>query len=234
MDRRKAVLGAIAGQVRPSDATALLAIANATANTDIELRGLAVDRLGETRNQAILPQLWALFDTINGGEANQEFTLRWKAGEAILKLGGPGIIPTFVQHLSTPRTAARGAPAFEGYTFGEINGYALTIGDFSPPPRDVMRGLLANANPYVKSMALLFLGARGEAADAARLAAAASDTTPITGPGWNAALLGATPPAGQTATVGRVAQKAQETLRRTLQPSQQGPGGAPAAAPAAP
>lgn len=207
MARRKLVLSGIAGQVRANNASALLAIVTATQNTDLELRGLAVDRLGETRASTVLPQLWTLFDSTNGGEQNQEYVFRWKVGEAILKIGGPSIIPTFVQHLTQPRNTPRGAPPFEGYTYREINGYALTIGDFSPAPRDVMRGLLANPNPYVRAMALLFLGAKGEATDLPRMDALVNDQTAIAGPGWQAE---------QVQTVGQVAMRAREALRRTL------------------
>lgn len=211
LERRKIALSTIQGHVSRENAAALLAIAtNATPPNDVELRGLAVDRLGETQDTSVLPQLWTLFDTTNGGEANSEYLLRWKTGEAILKLGGASIIPTFVQHLAATRAVARGAPAFEGYTYSEINGYAVAIGDFAPPPRAVMREHLANSNVYVRAMALLFLGIKGEAADAARIEALQNDTTPISGPGWSEQNL---------ANLGAVARRAREALRRVLTPT---------------
>ncbi len=210
LERRKTSLSTIQGHVSRDNAAALLAIAtNATAPTDVELRGLAVDRLGETQNTTVLPQMWTLFDTTNGGEANSEYMLRWKLGEAILKLGGAAIIPTFVQHLAAVRAVPRGAPAFEGYTFSEINGYAVAVGDFAPPPRAVMREQLTNTNVHIRAMALLFLGTKGEAADAARIEALQSDQTAVTGPGWSVQ---------QIANVGAVARRAREALRRTLSP----------------
>jgi hypothetical protein len=211
LERRKTSLSTIQGHVSRDNAAALLAIAtNTTAPADVELRGLAVDRLGETQNTTVLPQMWTLFDTTNGGEANSEYMLRWKLGEAILKLGGAAIIPTFVQHLAATRAVPRGAPAFEGYTFSEINGYAVAIGDFAPPPRAVMREQLTNANVHIRSMAVLFLGTKGEAADAARIEALQSDTTAITGPGWSAQ---------QLTNLGGVARRARESLRRALTPT---------------
>jgi hypothetical protein len=211
LERRKAALSAIRGQVNQGNANALLALATSTANgADIELRGLAVDRIGETQSAAVLPQLWPLFNGTNGGEANGEFTLRWKVGEAILKLGGAAIIPTFVQNLAATRATPRGQSAFEGYTFREINGYAVAIGDFAPPPRDVMRQQLNHPNVYVRSMALLFLGIKGDASDAARIEALQADSTAIAGPGWSAE---------QLTTLGAVARRAREALRRTLTPA---------------
>lgn len=224
LERRKTSLSTIQGHVSRDNAAALLAIAtNAAAPNDIELRGLAVDRLGETQNTTVLAQMWTLFDTTNGGETNSEYMLRWKLGEAILKLGGAQIIPTFVQHLATPRVAPRGAPAFEGYTFSEINGYAVAVGDFAPPPRAVMREQLSNPNVHIRSMALLFLGGKGEAADAARIEALQTDATAITGPGWSTQHL---------ENLGAVARRAREALRRTLNPGTAA-GASDAGAPAA-
>lgn len=210
LERRKTALSAIQGQVRPEDAPALMALAtNAGPGSDIELRGIAVDRIGESRNQAMLPQLWTIFDSTNGGEANSEYVLRWKVGEAALKLGGAAIVPVFMQHLAAVRTVPRGAPPFDGYTFREINGFAVALGDFSTPPRDVMRQNLASPNVHVRALALLYLGSKGEASDAARLEAQQADQTPITGPGWSAETL---------TNIGAVARRARESLRRALSP----------------
>src|SRR5207253_2663198 len=81
--------------------------------------GRPTDRLGETRDPAAIAPILTIFDNTNGGTANDEYTLRWKAGEAVLKLGGASFIPTFAQHLTATRPAA-----FTGYTFAEINGEA--------------------------------------------------------------------------------------------------------------
>jgi hypothetical protein len=206
LERRKTALAAVQGQVRREDATALLALATA-AGTDIELRGLAVDRLGETRNADILPQLWTIFDSTNGGETNNEYVLRWKVGEAALKLGGAASVPTFVQHVGAVRATPRGQPAFEGYTFREINGFAVALGDFSVPQRDVMRQHLTSANVHVRALAILYLGNKGDASDAARLEALQTDQTAIAGPGWATE---------QLTNIGAVARRAREALRRAL------------------
>jgi hypothetical protein len=214
-ERRKAVLSAIQGHVRREHAPALLALATSTAaDVDAELRGIAVDRLGETQNATVLPQLWTLFDTSNGGEANNGYVLRWKVGEAILKLGGTSIVPTFVQHLGATRATPRGGTPFEGFTYVETNGYAVAIAELTPPPREVVRQQLGHPHVHVRAMALLFLGTKGEAADAARLEALVSDTTAITGPGWTQQ---------NVATIGAVARRARESLRRALNPTAPAP-----------
>jgi hypothetical protein len=240
LDRRKMALTAMAGTVTTAHTQRLLAIATCgqaaaapdpaahhghdppppaapAAPCDIDLRGLAVDRVGETRDRAVLPQLFGLFDTANGGAADQGFMYRWKLGEAVIKLGGASVLPEFMQHLGTPRPAP-----FAGFTFAEINGEAQAIGDLAPPPRAVMRGYLTpnNATP-VRVLAMMFLGVRGEQQDLATLQTYATDATPVTGVGWDEAAL-------QLTTVGAVARRTRNTLEQTLRQGQGGAAGATA------
>lgn len=208
IERRKLALTAMANTVSTSHAQRLLGIVNCAAatpptNCDIELRGIAVDRLGETRERAILPQLFGLYDTANGGAADQSFTLRWKLGEAIIKLGGATVIPEFVQHLS----ATRPAP-FAGFTFAELNGEAQALGDLAPPPRESMRAYLStNHAVQVRVLAMMFLGIKGEEADLAALQPFTTEATPVTGEGWTDA---------QLTTVGAVATRTRTSLQQTL------------------
>jgi len=239
LDRRKMALTAMAGTVTATHTQRLLAIATcgqapAAADPahhghdpappaapatpcDVDLRGLAVDRVGETRDRAVLPQLFGLFDTANGGAADQGFMYRWKLGEAVIKLGGPTVIPEFMQHLGAPRAAP-----FAGFTFAEINGEAQAIGDLTPPPRAAMRGYLTpnNAVP-VRVLAMMFLGVRGEQQDVATLQTYAADPAPVTGVGWDEPQLRLT-------TVGAVAQRTRTTLEQTLRQGQGGAAGATA------
>jgi hypothetical protein len=210
LDRRKLALAGVAGQVRASDAPALMAIATNTTQTDLELRGAAIDRVGESRAPNVIPQLWQLFDTFNLGETDNAFQFRWKIGEAIIKLGTQAIIPEFARHVALPRDAARSNPPntpFEGYTYREINGYASAIGDFTPPPLAAMRALLASPSPYVRAMALLFLGSKGDASDLPRIDALLREPTVMQGGGWTQESL---------PTLGTVAVRARNTLRHAL------------------
>lgn len=205
LDRRKAALGSAQNLAPASQAQALLGIVNCATgpSCDMALRGLAVDRLGEGGNRALIPQLFALFDAQNGGVADEGFVVRWKLGEAILRLGHAEVIPDFMNHLAV----ARPAP-FAGYTFREINGEAQAIGDSNSPPRDLMRGYLgANFAPQVRALAVIFLGLKGEARDLAALDGLRADTTALTGEGWAAENVG---------TLGAVATRARESLSNTL------------------
>lgn len=211
LERRKAALGAAQNIVPASQAASLFGIVNCTPGPgcDMDLRGLAVDRLGESRDRNLLPQLFSLFDGQNGGTADNGFIVRWKLGEAIIRLGGTSVIPEFMTHLAAPRPAP-----FAGYTFREINGEAQAIGDITPPPRDVMRGFLAPSfAPQVRALAVIYLGLKGEAQDLAALEGLRADPSPMSGEGWSAEQLG---------TLGAVATRAREGLNTTLRNAQEG------------
>ncbi len=237
LERRKMALTAAAGAVTTAHTPRLLAIVNCgqaapppaarpghdpapapaapAGNCDVDLRGLAVDRVGETRDRSVVPQLFALYDGANGGAADSGFMYRWKLGEAIVKLGGPSVVPEFMQHLGLPRAAP-----FEGFTFAEINGEAQAIGDLTPPPRDPMRGYLAASHPaQVRALAIMFLGVRGEQQDLAALQGIAADAMAVTGVGWSDQ---------QLTTIGAVARRARTTLEQSLRQGQGAAAGSPA------
>ncbi len=209
LDRKKLALTAMANNVSPSHAARLITVLNCTPGPacDGDLRGLAVDRLGEARDRTILPQLFAVYDASNGGAADQSFTLRWKLGEAILKLGGAQVLAEFMQHFST----ARPTP-FAGYTFAELNGEAQALGDLTPPPRDAIRGYLVASHPVpARVLAMMYLGIKGEQSDLALLQQYASEATPVTGEGWTDA---------QLTTVGAVATRMRGSLEQALRRNQ--------------
>jgi len=216
IERRRSALAAMTGAVGAANIPALLEIYNACPagatgpQCDVELRGLAVDRLGDTRSRESIPALFTLFDQANGAAADQGFTLRWKLGEAIIRLGGSGVVPDFMTHLAMPRSAP-----FMGYTFAEINGEAQALGDISPPPRAALRAYTAATNPQpVRLLAMLFLGIKGEAQDIALLQSFAGDTTPVVGEAWSG---------DNPSTVGAVATRSKDNLQNALRAAQQAP-----------
>lgn len=226
LERRRAALTAMTGKVTVANNAGLLAIVNACPagapvggpQCDVELRGLAVDRIGETHGRDVIPTLFALFDQANGVAADMSFTLRWKIGEAILRLGGAGVLSDFMSHLAVGRPAP-----FAGFTFAEISGEAQAIGDIAPPPREALRAFTAasQAQP-VRLLAMMFLGIKGETQDIALLQSFAADATPVTGEGWGDAHL---------TTVGAVATRAKENLQQALRAAQQAPANGASAQP---
>ena len=213
------------GSVTAANNAALLAIINACpagspagVNCDVDLRGLAVDRIGETRSREVIPTLFTLFDQANGVAADLTFTIRWKLGEAILRLGGAGVLSDFMTHLAMPRSAP-----FVGFTFAEISGEAQAIGDIAPPPRDALRAFTSasHAQP-VRLLAMMFLGVKGQQADLALLQSFAGEATAVVGEGWGDAHL---------TTVGAVATRAKENLQQALRAAQQAPANGASAQP---
>ena len=222
IERRRASLAAMAGNVSAANIPALFEIvdgcpANAPPTTgpqcDVDLRGLAVDRLGETRSRDVIPRLFGLFDQANGVAADQSFTVRWKLGEAIIRLGGNAVIGEFAEHLGRPR----GAP-FAGFTFAELNGESLALGDIAPPPRAALRVRATPNNPQpVRLLAMMFLGIKGEAGDVALLQSYAAETTAVVGEGWGDQ---------QMTTVGAVATRSRDNLQQALRSAAQAANGA--------
>lgn len=213
LDRRKAALTAVTNAVNASHTATLLTIARCTPapgpnpGCDVELRGIAVDRIGETHDRTVVPTLFQLFDENNGTTADQGYVVRWKLGESILRLGGATILPEFMQHLGRDRGAG-----FAGFTFVEINGEAQAIGDMNPAPRDAMRGYVVSTNPLpVRALAMMFLGIKGEQRDLDTLQGMTTEATPVTGEGWSDA---------QLTTIGAVARRAREGLQSTLRQGQ--------------
>ncbi len=225
IERRRAALTAMTGSVTAANNAALLAIVNACpagsaagGNCDVDLRGLAVDRIGETHSREAIPTLFSLFDQANGVAADMTFTIRWKLGEAILRLGGAGVLSDFMTHLAIPRSAP-----FAGFTFAEISGEAQAIGDIAPPPRDALRAFTSGSHAQpVRLLAMLFLGVKGQQADLALLQSFAGDATAVVGEGWGDAHL---------TTVGAVANRAKENLQQALRAAQQAPANGASAQP---
>lgn len=218
IERRRLALTATTGAVSSANTAALLAIVNACPagspptgpQCDNDLRGLAIDRIGETRSREIVPTLFTLFDQANGTAADQGFTIRWKLGEAILRLGGASVVSEFMTHLG----AARSAP-FAGYTFAEISGEAQALGDISPPPREALRGYTSASHPQpVRLLAMMFLGIKGESQDLALLQSFAGDTTAVVGEAWSG---------DNPSTVGAVASRSKSNLENAIRAAQQAP-----------
>lgn len=203
MARRKLALAAMSGAVSAANTAGLFEIAECAPGPtcDIELRGLAVDRLGESGSREVLPRLFTFFDQSNGGAADQAFTLRWKAGEAIIRVGGVAILNDFVTHLAAPRSG------FAGYTFAEINGYAQALAELTPPPRAQLRELLTNPAQPPQLLAIYFLALKGEQEDLPRLQALGTNASPIVGEGWTEV---------QQTTIGAAATAAKARLTQAL------------------
>jgi hypothetical protein len=209
--RRATALKALDGHVTRSNLNRLLSIALDPANP-IEVRDYAFDRVGDIHSRDAIPRLWPLVQltgcTSAGCTSSNKLDkrLRWRAGELVLSLGGPSMIPQFSQRL----------PSASGiqYEPEELEGYATRMSQMTPPPTSTVLELLDSQQWWNRVVALRYLERRGGEADIPAMKRLMSDEAKVAGRGWSEL----NPPA---TTVGEVADAAIQALRSREQGDQQ-------------
>ena len=197
-DRRRTALLALAGHAKAEHLDALLAVA-LDGSDELELRDLAFDRIAEIGAERAIAPMWRLVQS-NQNEILPK-RLRWRAGELILTLGGPGIVREFLARLPADPRAE--------YEPEELAGYATKIGEMSEPPTAAMREATKGPQWYKVVIAANFLAERGEASDRALLEQLAGSRLGLVGDGWGRS----DPP---RKTVGDVARMAAGKLEKRL------------------
>jgi hypothetical protein len=180
--RRATALKALEGHVTRKHLNRLLSIALDSSNP-IEVRDYAFDRVGDIRSRAAIPRLWPLVERVGctGAtctSANKlDKRLRWRAGELVLSLGGPGMIEQFSQRL----------PSASGihYEPEELEGYATRMSQMTPPPTSTVVGLLDSQQWWNRVVALRYLERRGGEADLPAMKRLMSDEVEVSGEGWS-------------------------------------------------
>jgi hypothetical protein len=186
--RRMRALQALEGKVGREDLQQVLALALDKGNPT-PVRDYAFDRVGDTRSPEALPALWPLVSSTEDGR------LRWRAGELVLAIGGPVVVPDFFSRL----------PAAGDYPSEELEGYATRLGQMTPAPVETVRSQLSSPNWYARVIAIRFLERKGSAEEVKRIEALTADKAPIKGPRW-----------GKTKTVGDVATEAANAAKQRL------------------
>jgi hypothetical protein len=208
--RRATALRALEGHVSRGQLNRLLSIALDPSNP-IEVRDYAFDRVGDIHSRDAIPSLWPLVE-LTGCTASSctssnklDKRLRWRAGELVLALGGPAMIPQFSQRL----------PSASGiqYEPEELEGYATRMSQMTPPPTSTVLGLLDSQHWWNRVVALRYLERRGGDADVPAMKRLMSDEAPVAGQGWSEL----NPP---VKTVGEVADAAIQALRSREQGDQ--------------
>ena len=190
--RRVRALQALEGKVDAGDLDQLLKLSLDSGNPT-EVRDYAFDRVGDIKSPAALPSLWPLV----GGTSNDR--LRWRAGELVLAIGGPAIVPEFFRRL--PRGAK--------YAAEELEGYATRMGQMTPLPVDALRGQLTSTEWFSRVIAIRFFERKGTRADLAKLEALKSDQAAVEGEHW-----------GKKKTVADVAKEALTAATQRLSQSE--------------
>lgn len=190
--RRKRALQAMEGSAKESQLGQFLALALNDKNP-VEVRDYAFDRIGDINSKKALPKLWPLMSGAND-------RVRWRAGELILAIGGPSVVPEFFAKL----------PAGAKYAQEELEGYASRLSQMNPPPATFVRNQLNSADWWDRVIALYFLERKGDKSDLTRIGRLEGDATKPVGPHWP-----------DDATVGSVAKEAKQGLEDQLRSSKQ-------------
>jgi hypothetical protein len=186
--RRVRALQALEGQVDKGDLDKVLALALDTDNP-VAVRDYAFDRVGDIRSPAALPSLWPLVGS------TQDARLRWRAGELVLAIGGPGIISEFLSKL----------PSDADYPAEELEGYATRLGQMAPLPTRTMQGELNDSTWWRRVIAIRFFERKGGSEDVKRIQALKNDGAKVKGQHW-----------GKAKTVGDVAVEAAQSAKDRL------------------
>lgn len=203
-ERRTQALVALEDNVTEAHVPALLALA-----LDPQLlptvRELAFDRLADSGSRSAIAPMWPLIAVtgLDGDAAAQRQArkLRWRAGELVLEIAGPGGVSELYARLPAAPTAA-----FEP---AELEGYANRIAAMRTPPTDAMRADLRSPIWWRRVVAIHFLARTGAASDVPTLERMSSDALPTVGAGFTTL----DPPQN---TVGKVAAAALTAMRERL------------------
>ena len=188
-DRRTHALQALEGKVGVEQLDKLLALALDPSNPS-SVRDYAFDRVGDTGSPKAIPQMWTL---VQNGEDQR---LRWRAGELVLAIGGPGVLAEFFGKL----------PAGGVYEPEELDGYAQRMAQMTPAPRDVALNLLRSANWWDNIIGLDYFGRKGTLQDVAEMTALTHSGAAVKGKHWE----------NDQKTVGKVAEQAIAGLRERV------------------
>ncbi|HEX2675514.1 MAG TPA: hypothetical protein VHM19_02710 [Polyangiales bacterium] len=196
-DRRTHALQALEGKVGSEQLDKLLALALDPSNPS-SVRDYAFDRVGDTHNPKAIPAMWPLVQNAEDGR------LRWRAGEMVLAIGGPGVLAEFFGKL----------PASASFEPEELDGYATRMAQMTPAPREQALTLLRSANWYDNIIGLDYFARKGTEQDVAEMTALTHNGTATKGKHWEKT----------QGTVGKVAEQAIASLRARVKEAQ-GSGG---------
>ncbi len=189
--RRTKALQAMEGGVRPDQVDPLLDMA-LNAETAIEVRDYAFDRIADSRAASAVTRLWPTFNE------TEDWRVRWRVGSLILTLGGNDVVQQFLTSLDA-----------EAYAREELYGYGERLSQLRPPPADLMNAQLRASEWYRRVIALYYWERRAEDGDIARIRALASDSAATNGEHWE-----------EQDTVGKVADAVANAVQERLHPTE--------------
>jgi hypothetical protein len=188
-DRRTRALQALEGKLGPEHVDEVLALALSESNP-VSVRDYAFDRVGDTRNPKALASLWPLL-------GSEDQRLRWRAGELILVIGGPGVLTEFFGKLPNGPNVS-----FEPE---ELDGYAQRMSQMTPAPKDAAKAQLEAPSWWLNVIGLDYFQRKGTEADIPAMEPLTHNATAVKGKRWE-----------KSDTLGKVAERAIAGLRERL------------------
>lgn len=182
-ERRVRALMALEGHTRPDQVQPLLAMALLGSNP-ARVRDYAFDRIGDSHDRGVLPQLWPLA-TQDGSASATAWRERWRVGSLLLTLGGTEIVAEWFTRL--PATAGTGRDAASvRYAREELHGYAERLAQMRPlePVTAIVRTRLTSTRWFDQVVAIYFYERTGGSAELALLQPLTASTTPTVGDHW--------------------------------------------------
>jgi hypothetical protein len=189
-EKRVCALQALEGNATKDHLQSLLALALST-EAPVSVRDYAFDRVADIRSPDAIPPMWPLVKDA------KEQRLRWRAGELVLAIGGPGILAQFFSALPGGKDVA--------YAPEELEGYASRLSQMNPLPIEIARAQLSSPSWWNRVIAINFFDRRGTKDDIDKIKKLVADKTKVTGKGWK-----------DDDTVGKVAENAVASLQERL------------------
>ncbi|MDW8246386.1 MAG: hypothetical protein RMJ84_07405 [Sandaracinaceae bacterium] len=193
--RRVAALQALEGHSKPEHNQVLLRIALDSGQPD-RVRDYAFDRIGDSKDRSVIPQLWPLA-VQSASAAPNAWRVRWRVGSLLLSLGGPEVAAEWFNRL--PRSSD------EQYAREELYGYAERLSQMRPQPTDLLRSRLNSSAWFEQAIALFYFERVGGEPELAAIEALKTSNTPTKGPHWD-----------EIKTIGALAESVVASMRERL------------------
>jgi hypothetical protein len=192
-DRRVKALQALEGHTPASATQSLLALGLNDA-TPTGVRDYAFDRVADSHDRTIIPQLWPLATQVNAENDHAIWRVRWRVGTLLLTLGGADVVTEWFTRLPVGEHIR--------YAREELHGYAERLAQIRPEPTATVRAQLASADWAHQVIALYYFDRAGVEADLPSIQALTTSTTPTHGDHWE-----------EHATIGTIATDAVAAIR---------------------
>ncbi len=174
-DRRVKALQALEGHTPATATSALLALGLNDA-TPAGVRDYAFDRVADSHDRTVIPQLWPLATQTNAENDHAIWRVRWRVGSLLLTLGGSGVVAEWFSRIPVGDHIR--------YAREELHGYAERLAQIRPEPTAIVRAQLTSSDWAHQVIALYYFDRVGVESDLPAIQALTTSTTATKGDHW--------------------------------------------------